>query len=95
MPEESTEIHIASFIIHFHPRHRADLEQFLAAGHNLDAEPENASDQGKWVVVCEETDAGAVLDQMAAIEALPGVFGCSLVYHEVMSPQEADQRLIV
>ncbi|SFR67402.1 periplasmic nitrate reductase chaperone NapD [Marinobacter daqiaonensis] len=96
MPDitDSPEVHIASFIVHFHNAQRDSLERFLKAEADLEVQPSDPPGDGRLVVVCEGPHQGHILDRMDAIEQVPGVLGCSLVYHEVMSAREAEQELI-
>lgn len=96
MPDQpKPEVHIASFIVHFHP---ADAEAIALALRGMEGieplPPEEPRVPGKQVVICEAPDQGRILDHMDSIGQLPGVVGCSLVYHEVMSALEADQQMI-
>ena len=91
---DSTEVHIASFIVHFHDQQRHDLDHYLAQADCLEGQPEDPAGVGKRVVVCEGPHPGYILDRMEEIEHLPGVLGCSMVYHEVMDTREADQQMI-
>lgn len=88
------EVHIASFIVHFHETHRPALEQFLGTRHDLEIMPVEPPASGRLVVVCEASHQGDILDRMDLIERVPGVLGCSMVYHEVMTDREAEQQLI-
>lgn len=90
----SEELHIASFIVHFRPGSREALDQHLAGIPELEVQGQEPAAGGKLVVVCEAPHQGDILDRMAAIESVPGVLGCSMVYHELMSAREADQQLI-
>ena len=95
MPEHKPdELHIASFIVHFHDRQRQHLDRYLASQEGLEGQPEDPAGPGKRVVVCEGPNPGYILDRMDEIEDLEGVLGCSMVYHEVMDTREADQQMI-
>ncbi|WP_372957661.1 chaperone NapD [Marinobacter sp.] len=90
----SDEVHIASFIVHYQPGQDDELTLALNAMAQVEPQPADSAGAGKRVVICEGPHQGHILDQMEAIERLPGVYGCSLVYHEVMSAREADQQMI-
>ena len=90
----SDDVHIASFIVQVMPDQRAELERFRATVTGLETQPEDPVAPVQCVVICEGPDPGFILDRMDAIEQRPGVIGCTLVYHELMTSQEADQQLI-
>lgn len=88
------EVHIASFIVHHQPGQDEAIELALSQMQGVEPQQGELVGAGKRVVICEAPDQGHILDHMDAIEQLPGVYGCSLVYHEVMSSLEADQQMI-
>lgn len=83
------DIHIASLVVHVQP---AELARFKAwANAQPQLELPAASPEGKVVLVTETRDQHAILAEIDRIERQPGVLSCTLVYHEVMSPEEADE----
>ncbi len=95
MPDQpKPEVHIASFIVHCRPADAEAITLALQGMEGIEPLPAESEAPGKQVVICEAPDQGRILDHMDSIEQLPGVVGCSLVYHEVMSALEADQQMI-
>ncbi|MCK7544104.1 chaperone NapD [Marinobacter bryozoorum] len=88
------EVHIASFIVHYQPDQDEALELALNGIEQVEPQPADPAGPGKRIVICEGPHQGYILDQMEVIESLPGVYGCSMVYHEVMNTREADQQMI-
>lgn len=88
------EVHIASFIVHFHPAEAGTVIRALESMEGIEPLAAESEAPGKQVVICEAPDQGHILDHMDSIEQLPGVVSCTLVYHEVMSALEADQQMI-
>lgn len=89
-----TEVHIASFIVHCHESALQALDHHLTTLEGVEVQPADPAGAGRRIVICEGPNQGHILDRMETIEGLPGVLGCSLVYHEVMTDQEADQQMI-
>ncbi len=90
--QTSDEIHVASFLVHVRPGQLAELTDVLAATPGLEEGTQDPS--GKLVVLAEGTCHQNLLEAMELIESVAGVLDCILVYHEVMSAQEANQQLI-
>lgn len=86
------EIHVASFLVHVRPDQLAELTNVLAATPGLEEGTQDSS--GKLVVLAEGACHQDLLEAMELIESIAGVLDCILVYHEVMSAQEAKQQLI-
>lgn len=86
MPES---IQIASLIVHTRP------ELLEAVKANLlrlpDLEVHQQSPQGKLVVVLEAAHEASILDNLNAIQNLPGVLNAVLIYHEIVDSPEAWQ----
>ncbi|HEX5842880.1 MAG TPA: chaperone NapD [Pseudomonas sp.] len=82
-------LHIASLLVHVRP------ELFEAVKANLrlleGVELHQQSPQGKLVVVLETQHEQQILDRIEQINQLPGVLNAALVYHEVLSPEGADE----
>ncbi|WP_167392866.1 chaperone NapD [Marinobacter shengliensis] len=93
MPESTNaEIHIASFLVHVRPESLDAVLELLEATPGL--EEGTRDPMGKLVVLAEGASHQDLLNAMELIENAPGVLECILVYHEVMSPEEARQQLI-
>lgn len=88
----SNELHIASLIIHVRPSQMPALLDWLTVQPQLDVRA--SSEQGKVVAVTEREHQRDILEVIDAVEAQPGVLGCTMVYHEVMSLREAEQELL-
>ncbi|MBU0901755.1 MULTISPECIES: chaperone NapD [Pseudomonas] len=82
-------LHIASLLVHARP------EQFEAVKANLSlldgVELHQQSPLGKLVVVLETADEQQILERIDQISNLPGVLNAALVYHELLSPEGADE----
>jgi periplasmic nitrate reductase NapD len=88
----ANETHIASMIVHVLPSDLKNLLGWLAD--QSDLEVHAATEEGKVVVVTERPHPGDILQVISAVEEQPGVLSCTMVYHEVMSPEEGDQELL-
>ncbi len=88
----SDELHIASLIIHVRPSEMSALLDWLGLQPHMDVRA--SSKEGKVVAVTEREHQRDILQVIDAVEAQPGVLGCTMVYHEVLSPQEAEQELL-
>lgn len=82
-------LHIASLLVHARP------EQFEAVKANLclldGVELHQQSPLGKLVVVLETVSEQQILERIDQISNLPGVLNAALVYHELLSPEGADE----
>ncbi len=86
------ELHIASLFIQVRPETMPDLLTWLNDMPDLDvyaAEP-----NGRLIVVLETSHQRRILDRIDRLQEQPGVLGCSLIYHEVLPSEDADQELI-
>lgn len=93
MPDsQKAEIHIASFLVHVRPESLDAVLELLE--HTPGLEEGTRDPIGKLVVLAEGSSHQDLLGAMELIESAPGVLECILVYHEVMSPEEARQQLI-
>lgn len=90
--QEQEELHVASFLVHVRPERLAEVTDLLAATPGLEEGTKDPA--GKLVVLAEGACAQDLLAAMELIESVPGVLECILVYHEVMSVEEAKQQLI-
>ncbi|NMZ70234.1 periplasmic nitrate reductase chaperone NapD [Pseudomonas peli] len=83
----ATPLHIASLLVHARPEL---FEAVKANLHLLDGvELHQQSPLGKLVVVLETVNEQQILERIEQISNLPGVLNAALVYHEVLSPEEA------
>lgn len=88
----SSEVHIASVIVHAKAGQSEALFDYLERSPQLDVHADTP--EGKQVLTMEGSHYQDLLAHIDAIESLPGVLSCTLVYHEVMSTREADQEMI-
>lgn len=86
------DVHIASVIVQARPGRATALIDYLEQWPSLDMHA--GSPTGKQIITMEGSHYKALLDHIDTITNLPGVLSCNLVYHEVMSAQEADQEMI-
>ena len=84
------EVHISSVIVHARPERLAAV----AAGIERlrGTEIHQRTDQGKLIVTLETATTGAVLDQITAIQDLPGVVSAALVYHQWEAADQAESE---
>ncbi|GGC80622.1 chaperone NapD [Marinobacter halophilus] len=90
--QERDELHVASFLVHVRPEQLTAVISLLAITSGLEEGTTDPS--GKLVVLAEGACHQDLLAAMELIESVPGVLDCILVYHEVMSVEEAKQQLI-
>lgn len=86
MPES---IQIASLIVHTRPELLGAVKANLQRLPNLEVHQQ--SPQGKLVVVLEAAHEASLLDNLNAIQNLPGVLNAVLIYHEIVELPEAPQ----
>ncbi|MBP2314253.1 chaperone NapD [Azospirillum soli] len=72
------EIHISSLVIQHVPERTAALKDAVAALAGTDW---HAAEHGKAIVTVVTASAGEVVERMAEINALAGVYTTTLVYH--------------
>jgi len=78
-PQSHTpELHISSLVIQHSPD-RTDAVRAVAE--TIDGLDWCASENGKAVVTLETASAGAVMDHIATLNAVPGVHTTTMVYH--------------
>ncbi len=82
------EIHISSLVIQHNPD-RADAVRAVAAG--IDGLDWCASENGKAVVTLVTASAGAVMDHIATLNAVPGVHTTTMVYHHYEPADAVDE----
>jgi periplasmic nitrate reductase NapD len=71
-------LHIASFVVQHHPQATAALDAALATLPDTELA---LRDHGRSIVLCESTEARALLDRIETLRELPGVVGVNLVHH--------------
>ncbi len=81
------EIHISSLVIQHNP---AQTDAIQAAASAIDGLEWCVSENGKAVVTLVTRSAGAVMDRIAALNALPGVHTVTMVYHHYESADAID-----
>ncbi|MDF3867867.1 chaperone NapD [Pseudomonas denitrificans (nom. rej.)] len=86
MPES---IQIASLIVHSRPQLLEAVKANLLRLPGLEVHQQ--SPQGKLVVVLEAAHEASILDNLNAIQNLPGVLNAVLIYHEIVDSPEALQ----
>ncbi|MGC4008138.1 MAG: chaperone NapD [Pseudomonas sp.] len=86
MPES---IQIASLLVHTRPELLEAVKANLQRLPNLEVHQQ--SPQGKLVVVLEAAHEASLLDNLNAIQNLPGVLNAVLIYHEIVEAPEALQ----
>lgn len=90
--QKQDELHVASFLVHVRPERLTAVTDMLAETPGLEEGTQDPS--GKLVVLAEGAGHQDLLVAMERIESIAGVIDCILVYHEVMSADEAKQQLI-
>ncbi len=85
----SESIHVSSLIIHVQPGHLAELQQWLESQSGV--EVRGSDPAGKIVAVMESLGERPILEIIEQAEARPGTLNANLVYHEIISAEEADQ----
>ncbi|WP_371234676.1 chaperone NapD [Pseudomonas sp. QE6] len=86
MPES---IQIASLIVHTRPELLDAVKTNLQCLPHLEVHQQ--SPQGKLVVVLEAEHEQSILDNLDAIQNLPGVLNAVLIYHEIVESPEHPQ----
>ncbi len=84
----SIDVHIASLVVHVQPSHYGSLLAWLDQQPDLERHASDPS--GKIVLVLEAASQHPIMATIDRIQEQPGVLGCTLVYHELMTQQEAD-----
>lgn len=88
MPDPQS-VQIASLIIHTRPELLEAVKANLMRLPNLEVHQQSA--QGKLVVVLEAEHEASILDNLNAIQNLPGVLNAVLIYHEIVESPESPQ----
>lgn len=88
MPDPQS-VQIASLIIHTRPELLEAVKANLMRLPNLEVHQQ--STQGKLVVVLEAEHEASILDNLNAIQNLPGVLNAVLIYHEIVESPESPQ----
>ncbi|MFS2127696.1 chaperone NapD [Pseudomonas sp. Pseusp97] len=82
-------IQIASLIVHSRPELLEAVKANLLRLPGLEVHQQ--SPQGKLVVVLEAAHEASILDNLNAIQNLPGVLNAVLIYHEIVESPECPQ----
>lgn len=88
-PQMPESIQIASLIVHTRPELLDAVKANLMRLPNLEVHQQSA--QGKLVVVLEAEHEASILDNLNAIQSLPGVLNAVLIYHEIVESPEHPQ----
>lgn len=78
---QQAEHHISSAVVHVRPARLEAVQGLIAAMESVEIHV--ASPAGKLVIILETPSERDVARQMEAIQAMPGVLGATLVYHQV------------
>ncbi len=81
-------LHITSLLVHVRPDDCRAVARWLARQPGCEVSAEDPA--GKLVLVMESPDERRILAMIDAIQQRPGVLGASLVYHEQLDPDTAD-----
>lgn len=82
-------LHIASLLVHVQPGHARSVARWVEG--QADTEIRGEDTAGKLVVVVESQHERRILALVDALQALPGVLGAALVYHQILDPVTADE----
>jgi periplasmic nitrate reductase NapD len=74
----SEEVHVAGVVVHARPEHADAIAQAVAQ--LSDARVHAAAPDGRLVVTLEASSASVIAACIDAIQQLPGVLSCALVY---------------
>lgn len=83
----SAELHIASLVVHHRPDAATALDAAIAALAGVELA---LREGGRSVLVCEGPHQGALMQQVDALYAVPGVAAVTLVHHHA----EAESSLM-
>ncbi|WP_394132660.1 chaperone NapD [Shewanella maritima] len=75
----SNEFHVTSLIVQVQPEKMADVRQQIMAIENAEL---SANNEVKLVVVVEGPSQKSLMDDIATINAIPGVLSATMVYHQ-------------
>lgn len=83
-------IHIASLLVQVQPDQLAPVRDWLAEQPGAEIRGEDAA--GKLVVVLESSGERQILDVIESAERREGTLSANLVYHEIISAEDAEQH---
>ncbi|WP_112479217.1 chaperone NapD [Vibrio variabilis] len=83
------EVHISSLVVNCKAEHLEEVKSEIEKFDN--AEIYGDSEEGKIVVVLETENQGFVTDTIDAINNLPNVLTCALVFHQIESGLDDDE----
>jgi nitrate reductase NapD len=78
-PRAAAPCNVCGLVVHVRPDRVESVEAEISALPGV--EIHQAADQGRLVVTAIDEDGVTALDQIAAINRIPGVVSTSLVYH--------------
>ncbi|MBR9729242.1 chaperone NapD [Shewanella intestini] len=83
----SNELHVTSLIVQVQPDMMAEVRQQIMAIKNAEL---SANNDVKLVVVIEGLSQKSLMDDIAIINALPGVLSATMVYHQSEALEEGE-----
>ncbi len=85
---QSVEVHISSFIVYCKPEFFENVKQVLKLNPEVEVHAEDEA--GKFVIVVEGDSSKRILDVVATVEQIEGVFNTAMVYHQAIDESEVD-----
>ena len=89
MHDCGTVTHITSLLVHADPGHADELTVTLGTIAEVDVH--TADQSGKLVLLVETQSLGRVTELIEQINAMDGVVGTTLVYHQIEDSEALDQ----
>lgn len=86
----SAELHIASLVVHHRPDAAAALDAAIAAIAGVELA---LREGGRSVLLCEAPHQGALMRQVDALHAVPGVVAVTLVHHHAEAESSLMQEI--
>lgn len=83
----SNELHVTSLIVQVRPEMMAQVRQQILQNDRAELSVNN---EVKLVVVLEGTSAKSLLEDIATINAIPGVLTATMVYHQSEALEEGE-----
>lgn len=83
-------MNICGCLIHVAPRYKEQAVAAIAATEG--AEIHGQSDEGRFVVVVEDTPERFASDTIMALHQIPGVVSLTLTYHHFEDPNSVTER---
>ena len=88
LSDDGFSTHITSLLVHTQPGRTKDLAAHLGALKDVDIH--TADESGKLVALMETRSLGRVTDLIDQINAMDGVVGATLVYHQIEDSEALD-----